>query len=251
MEIVCDTNIWYGLASGSVTKPEGALGHTRVSLVELVQTRHGQTNLHLLRGACQKLTQDSAFGYHLQPLAHIADVLGVPVPSKEVNSSLKAYGDKVLFVQGIGMGDSIDSTREAEFLTLIEAERQPLFDMEQAYSMVRQGSVRVSKRTVNRTAHLSETKRIIAQAIGRKVGLQVAEGDLDYRQIELFLHTFDLLRYSLGHSGRTMKANDFGDLLNLAYVQPETTYWTLDRPWLSLVRHSGMGGYLYSPPLMT
>ena len=95
--------------------------------------------------------------------------------------------------------------------------------------------------TESRQEHLEITKHLITKPV---VGVS-----LDWNRIELFLKTFDeWIRQLSIQPSLKIKPNDWNDLSNLVYVQPDSLYWTEDhKKTTEFIKDCGCGHYLYNP----
>jgi len=85
---------------------------------------------------------------------------------------------------------------------------------------------------------ISETVLIYSrQFLGKEYKIDLS--DPSWSQLDFLLLTFEEYFLSLEISGnRKFDKNDWGDLLNLAYVQPEKKYWTFEKKWNNIFKEN-------------
>lgn len=97
-----------------------------------------------------------------------------------------------------------------------------------------------------RVEDLEKTKELILTQV-------VNSTTLDWSKLELFLRTFDEWLFQLSvHPTMKLKSNDFHDIMMLAYVEPNSLYWTSDKVKTKrFIKSAGCGHYLYDHELET
>lgn len=242
-EILCDTNVWYGLSSGRLPLPQATLSHSRPTILELLQVKPRPSNPDLPHKICEMFIDQLDTGYHLSPIAHMADVLGIPIPEQHVTESLKMYQGALGIIQAIGNGDV--NPNDNDYSELVKALQKPTQDLHQSF--IRLANAHRTKDRRIAADDLLLTKGIVVACIRSKTDVVITADELDWTKVELFVKTFNLWLKELEQTERMPKFNDYVDAFNLAYVQPGTLYWTEDTSWMSLIRSAGVQSYLYKP----
>jgi len=245
-EILCDTNIWYGFANGRFEVPRANLTHSRTTILELIQVKPAPSNPDQPKQVCKVFLDQLSTGYHLQPIAHMAEVLGIELPNGYVSKSLLLHQQAVEVIRVIACG-TLDNRDIEELETLVKSLQRPIQLLWESLSQIISDYKKEegAQNNVDREAHLQGTKNLITKWIVEKVGKSIYPDNIDWDRIEFFLHTFDSWLKELEVTKRKPKFNDFTDAFNLAYVQPGTLYWTEDGSWKTLIRSAGVQKYLY------
>lgn len=242
--IICDTNIWYSVDSLIKTYPQANLCGTLINLLELCRTPWNLDSTEVARVACKQLIQRNKGICVYSPMKSIAVASGLGVDDgNEVQ-----IRDCMTFIAGIADGDGIKPKKLDVFRQMIEYEQQRLADIA-AQQNALAASVRsmgINKRDPKRGHDMTATKLFIASMVGRSIKQEVTIDQIDWEEVELFLHTMHNLHLEFEVSNRQWQPNDINDLYNLAYVGKEDLYWTLERRWLHNIKAAGMGHYLFS-----
>lgn len=244
-EILCDTNVWYDIVSGRLQAPPATLCHARTIMYELLQVKSTMTDSSRHQNICRAFIDHRRDGYHLQPIAHMADVLGFDMPKEMVLKSLFEYDQTIERIERIASGP-LNTEETEELKMLVQILQEPTWHF---YKFFAQIVVEFKKKGshVDGEAHLQETKIIITNWMSAKVAAAISPEKLNWDQVELFLLVFDLWLKVLMLTDLKPKFNDLVDVFNLAYVQPGTLYWTSDKYWKKLIKSVGLQDYLYTP----
>lgn len=239
-DIICDTNIWYGIAQGRIRRPVAKLCHTRTVLHEILQAKPADC-----QRICYAIISQETAGFHLHPVAHIADLLGFVLPEEYVSESIKQDKQKRSIIQLLA-SRSLAAEERDELDKMTCTFQEPIRHFWQALCGVVKDYKNIGGK-MEQDAHLIETKAHIINWIKAKYPESVETDVINWERIELFLNTFNKWLIELAISARKPKFNDLVDAFNLAYVQPGTFYWTQDRDWRTLISSVGLQRYLYNP----
>jgi hypothetical protein len=77
------------------------------------------------------------------------------------------------------------------------------------------------------------------------LGADVLISDEFISQFELYNHVNNRFIEAIIAEKYIVQENDFEDLDNLLYVQPNDLYWTKEKRWKILIKGSNMGKYLF------
>ena len=241
--VICDSNIFYHIASGKFSVPNAELIAPRTVVYELINKRQLATNPEQHRLVLKGLIESAEVCYHLDPFLHIADVLGLEITSDRLIASINDFTEAFNALEDFVTGDAIDGSKIIEFYTWIDSNSKP---GESLIAAINSHVVSIKSCTkIDRTRHLADTHTLISRLLSEKTGIDILSKDIDWKRIELFVHVTDLYLYELSRKSRKAVFTDLTDWFNLAYIQPGEMYWTDDHRWLHLVQHSGMGPYLY------
>jgi hypothetical protein len=253
MEIICDTNVWYGLASGELDLNDVRnfdLVLTASALLEMAQSENLYTRPLLVREAARiALSECSRIELRL-PLEILAnDIFDNFKPNYNYTNTLveelrifSRLPDKILH-----------SRRNMRLFQEIREGKKALFDLTDMINNEILEKVRInlqdrSKRTkhkqtdkndgvldliiINLCNKFPELKRrtLIESRLGLEAFVDCA--GFFYRKLEL---------------SKTMKfdANDWFDLFNVTYLNEDNMYFTFEERWKSIIRESGYSNKIF------
>jgi hypothetical protein len=263
-EIICDTNIWYGLGDGSIIKPNNSrLIATWNNMVEIGfshQNIKEKINVELVQKAAKailvyadEIIENDPFAYSAnkfeptldiktKSLKHILqEIVKDGLPSENTfQENCEAYKMfmKIKDEFAGNLNSEKPSIRESVYVNNIEKNKFKKSDClqidEQAYSILLY---------IERFLDKEHELNIIIQ------------DNQDFKNtIELIKSKFELyvftkqkfLKKWVLDKDMNIDSNDFYDLLNLVYVEKGQYYWTKERRWISAMQEAGMVKYIWS-----
>ena len=235
MLVICDTNIWYGLADGTIPeseiKKENNYIVTSVSLVELSYTFTLVNNEQLVRNAIR-----NAINYHsherFEPPPIYLKILSDP---EFIYNTSEKQNHFMEFTSFIANGHSICDKKGFE--NFCRDRKKELTNMSDFFNSK---ADKIRKSLKDKSKHRSIDARPINRGL---INLFVKSMTLDeglskyfdWMKIELFENVFMHYLINLETGAKKSVPNDWNDLFQLIYVQPGETYWTRDAKILRLI----------------
>ncbi|MCC5931058.1 MAG: hypothetical protein JJU28_17560 [Cyclobacteriaceae bacterium] len=248
MEIICDTNIWYGIADGTI--PENRLNPkykyvaTFNCIDELSKTHNLLQCPDLVRKAIQKMFTYSKHHAIFEPPAIYLKEIGLHDYFYDVFSN---HSQIIQFTELIAQGHSIDKAKEQEYKALLEKRREKLKEIASFFN----DRAKIIKPNIkDKVKHRKEdTTAINRDFINKIVAHQTnSEGlseNFDWRELELFEKTLKVFFNRIETGAHIFRENDVYDLFLLVYVNPRRKIWTNEKFWLDLIKEAKMDKYLY------
>jgi len=255
MKVICDTNIWYEIASGSISPQifEGyELVATRINIDELTTSPNLLDKLKLVQGALRSIVDYSSFIIAEPPMVYFLRSL---LPD--------GHGYDKLSDEEIKSLEILMNRHHEDF----EIDRPTLENEINRYRSVLHESaglvnelllnIRTNiKNTTGKNAHrnlntIDKTIRLL-QWISEKGNLlqkdqiNINWEGFSFEEFDLLIHTLDSYFKELEVSNRKFTRNDWIDLFNLVYCGPDEKYWTLENKWINLIgSNSKTSEYLF------
>ena len=259
--IICDTNIWYDIANGKI-KPEQIrnirLIGTAINIIEIASAENLTKDIYLVQKTIKALQNFHHVIVSTNPLDHIISIF---------NSSFISNDDSIL-----NLLNEFDSFQEIDDFNDLSAdtwnkvkEKISKIDSNEQYitkvvNDVLDKSQEFIKRNHLKKSHMLKTFTdswkpffilLISNYAKSKYNYEfiINENDIRWNRLEFFLSVWDEYFKHLDiQPGRRFHDNDWHDLFNLIYVQPEYKYWTCEkRSWAKIIReHERLKSYLYN-----
>lgn len=241
--IVCDTNIWYYISNGTISKQEIAdkyLVGTFITGVELCSTPNAYMDYGRYRTVVEAFTQAHTF-YTESPFDYMKLISGHQSSHSKWDNEIIITLEAILKTKNLPRPELTKRLVDA-YIERVKRDNQPFISFIEQYrsNIVNKRQYKIEMNTPGvRLSHLESTKALLTVMVG---GLA-----LNWEALELCLLTFDeWLRQLLIQPSLKLKANDWKDILNLVYVQPGSLYWTSDeRKTKAFIHGCGCGHYLY------
>lgn len=247
MEIICDTNIWYGLGNGFIASNLVGEGDKLIATFNNIDEFSRTTNLidkpEETRKAVQAMFKYSGKHPIIEPPLFYIRKLSDESYSYEITSDDEAI---LLFTEKIAKGHQIEVSKSAQYRKYSEGRKGNLQSVANIFNTESQRIKSEIKSIKKHRKHRSI--ELIRGMLSLFVKAQTGEGiyaDFDFSKIELLENTIDCFFKELETGATIMTSNDWYDLFIMAYVTPERGYWTQDRKWIRLIKEAGMGKYLY------
>ena len=250
-EVICDTNIWYGIGKGDIN-PEDLkdvrLIATYVNFLEIGSSYHIIKNLEFTQAACQAIKNHSSKAIILSPIHYIKSLddscfdyphCGENEPYDQVNKI--ASCDTSLLKKSL-------SSNYCKIKNQVEDFKNPAVQAAKALNEVAQDiqNENSSKKEHRKKSHIESIKDIISNQSYKSLGSEISE-DFDWGQIDCLLNLIDSYLKEIEVSGRQFRPNDWMDLFQFAYVNPERQIWTKERKWNQYLRENDMKDHIFEP----
>lgn len=255
--VICDTNVWYEIASGKYSKPKDVLLiPTAFSLEEIASStmmanhvKYFQTVVKSIYENCGPIISENPLDYVLRNNdPHYKSV-------NDNHTVLLLKGFSELMSRKIEEVD-IDNELKGKIIQDCEHNRRPTKE----FSDLINGEVLEVRKNINVGIGKKEHLKVDATNIIKGFVKQVFEGyannknytinwnKFNWKQIELFLCVTESFFKKL-ETTKDMKvdANDIVDWFNLLYATPEDKYLTFDKQWRRyILKDDRIKQYLYN-----
>ncbi len=247
MEIICDTNIWYGLGNGFINPSLIGEGNKLIATFNNIDEFSRTTNLidnpDETRKSIQSMFKHSGKHPIIEPPLFYLRKLSDDTYSYEITEDDEAMQ---LITEKIAKGHKIDVSKSEQYRQYSEKRKANLQSVADIFN---KESLRIKSNIKDKKKHRKVSSiELIRGILSLFVKKQTGEGlynDFDFEQIELLENAIDCFFKELETGATVMTANDWYDLFNMAYVSPERKYWTGDKKWIRLIKEAGMEKYLF------
>lgn len=241
LKVICDTNVWYDIASGDFDVPEDIqLIATTYSLVELATSKKMASHPNFYQETIKKIYDNTG---PIIPVSPFDFVLAkhdsnYPVDNSELKNVLADFTKIISSV----FEDNIELDDETKKMIIDDCKEN------------RKGSVELAdycnaclikiRENIKDSVGVKEHKGIDTTELNKELvkGLLLSHvkdknytidfQDFDWTQIELFLVVTELFFRKLElQIEMKIRPNDFVDWLNMLYVTPENQYLTFEKTW--------------------
>lgn len=244
MKIICDTNIWYDIASGKTNKEELSkveLYSTYVNLFELAKTQNLVKDWPTVKRVVKALHDNSKGIYEMNPIEFI------------IRKQYPGYECQDLTYKQILKGFEELMDRDDN----IPIEKEVLEKMQNS---VDEFALAAQKAADNLNAKLPEIRQKIKSTIGKKEHRKIVSfpllyevinvfvqqhtkgavtldiGSYPWHEVDLFVRTWDNYFKELEVSGnQKFQPNDWQDIFAMVYVTPAYKYTTSEEKWIRLI----------------
>lgn len=259
-QAICDTNIWYGIGSGTIIPPKNIeLIATWANVIELAYSHPKNKidfSLTQWKEAASAILNHSNTIIELDPF-EFATKLVFPTYTKFLERDLRSIL-KVISEKTNPLADSVYIANQKYFDSFMATKDEFVTKMLEVKDGVRKEFVNDEKfketfkknqkdyHRIRATDILFDINSYLNQKNGEiefddeediEKSLKSIESNFDFyiSVKQRFLHNLSLIK------SMTVEPNDFIDLTSLMYVDSETYYWTLENRWLNIIRESGRG----------
>lgn len=255
--LICDTNVWYEMASGNFNKPNDYdLIPTAFSLVEIStsqamveEPKFYQDTVKMIYKNCGPIIPENPFDYILQNQFRDYN----PPKDGIVNQVLPAFSE--LMTKDI----NVDSEINKDLKEVVISECRSSRGISQDIANVGNEDLIELRKSINtstgKKAHLTiDTTEINQKMMKSIIGnyaltheYKVNWDKFDWSRIELFMIVTEIYFKKLETTkDMKIKANDIVDWFNLLYVSPDDKYLTFDRQWRNYILNDDrIKDYLY------
>lgn len=247
MKVICDTHIWYYMGAGSINvasiNSDIELIATYVNIDELSRTPHLIKNVAIVRDAINAIFQNNSHVYFEPPLAYLKQLSD----SNFQYDIIENIGDILEFTQSIANGDDIEHSKLGEFEELIKYKTN---NLKIAANLCNEEALKIQRTKKNKKKHralnsLPLTRELISQMVGLSTNSFGLPETFDWTKIELFENVLNQFFIELEVSKMKIKPNDWFDIFQLIYVQPNNKIWTREIRWIEIIKYAKMDKYLF------
>lgn len=248
--IICDTNIWYDIANGCIKIGEFQqlkLIGTAVNVIEIASTPNLVKNIELVRQAINVFQKHHFIIISSNPFDHLISIFDNSFEPNDdhVLELLNAFEvfDKIDTFDGLTpddwnviKGKIAKTVSNKEYITKVVNEV-----LYKSQTFIKTNHL---KKTYSSKSYMDSWKHFFIFLISEyhkykyKKKIIINENDPQWKRLEFFITAWDEYFKHLDiQPGRKFKNNDWFDLLNLVYVQPEFKYWTSEkRSWSKILK---------------
>jgi len=257
-KIICDTNIWYRFGAGNLNKKQlenHYLLATYVNLIELAQTPNMTKDPILYRKTLKAIKENYDAVIKSNPYEHIIKLFFPDFnpdysTANKLTSGIEAY----ISIEPESIPVNVIDKANKEIGEVKDFRKSLSDPINNGLHEIRKHiKANGGKKARKKRSTIKSWKKFISDTVYfySKENLEKDYTiDLEHKSwdlLELLLLTFEDYFLELEISGnRKFDANDWGDLLNLAYVQPNKLYWTFEKKWNDLFhRNKFLEKYIY------
>ncbi len=257
-KIVCDTNIWYGFANRSYdssrTKGQNLIA-TYVSIAELAQTPNMTENPELFIKTLSALKKNYKGIIKSNPYEYLIEAFFYDFKPDQ------SMANRIL--NGFDAFMTIDTNSiPIEVLNKTRIDIKNVMDLRKSISEpINTGLITIrqyikkngGKKRRKKARTISSWKRFVSDIVlsySREFLDKEYKIDINHPNwhfFEFLILTFEeyFLKLEISGNGK-FDNNDWGDLLNLVYVQPHDQYWTEENKWNNIFRQNEtLSKYIY------
>ncbi len=246
--VICDTNIWYQFAKGAIDEnyiKNHKLIATFVNITELAQSSNMILKPQLFINTLKALKKYNTGVIKSNPFEHILDIFFNDFkPDHSLANRILSGFDTYMSIEPklISKNDMNKALKEIEH---VKIDRLSISDHVNAgLPEIRKNiKLRGGKKHRRKITTIDSWKKFISEIVLSyskeflKKEYRIELRDPSWTKFEFLLTTFEnyFLELELSNN-RKFDMNDWGDLINLVYVQPNKYYWTFDRNWSNLYK---------------
>lgn len=253
--VICDTNVWYSIASSNFSKPDDVLLiPTAFSLEELAtstmmakHTKYYQTVLNAIYKNCGPIIPENPFDFVL--MNYDPNYVTNEEPTKQLLKGFSSLMERKIVEK------DIDEALKNKIIEDCENSRKPSSEFA---TLGNDELLAIRKRIntgVGKKEHLKQDPTIINREFVKQMFNGYASSKnytidwdkFDWSRIELFMIVTEVFFKKLETTkGMKIDSNDIVDWFNLLYVTPEDKYLTFEKKWRKyILNEESIKGYLY------
>lgn len=261
--IICDTNIWYGLGNQTIIKPSASkLIATWINIIEIGFSHpeiKEKIDVDLCKKAATAILDFADEIIELDPFAYAAskilpDLILHPTPIKDILFDLSKNGlpDSSLYQEFKKYYDYFMSTKN-RYAESINAEKAKIRSSELKNNISKEKFKKSDVDQINE--HAVSLIQDINEYLKSEHNKQLVFIDqVDFNNmIASTKHLFNcylllkqvFIKKLILTKSMKMQPNDFYDLLNLIYIDKENSYWTKENRWKTAFHEAKMANYLF------
>lgn len=249
MEIICDVNVWYNIASGNINVEEIEklkLIGTAVNITEIANSSYLVDDLEFLKKVIYSLTKYHSQIYISSPFDHIISVFDKAfVPNDSFNQELLNGFSLLTEI------DSFDDTSDNDWTGIRELIRKTKNNKNYIAEIINdvlnhtQNEIKTKhiKKTYPKFCHKDSWKKFFILLISNyskeyyNKEFTIKVEDKRWIFLDFFLTVWaEYFKQLDVQFGSKFHDNDIHDLFNLVYVQPRMKYWTHEkRGWAKVI----------------
>lgn len=246
--LICDTNIWYGIADGSINPEilkDYSLVATGINIVEIAQTPMLVSNISLVKNCVKAIKENHKMLFHSNFYDHMISIFDEGFkPNNEASEKVIEGMERLLQadINQIPESNIINTQKGTQGIL----ERKKSFTNEFNKNLYEEKKILQDKSTrdlYKKGDHTISNRRYVAALLidyhnkFYEGDIKVSEHDPNWSKLDFFMRTWDIYTRKLDlQKDMKLDKNDFADLFNLVYVQPGFKYTTLERKWVSIFK---------------
>jgi len=254
--IICDTNVWYDIASSNFTKPNDVLLiPTAFSLEELATSimmakypNFYQTVVKAIYNNCGPIIPENPFDFVL--MHHDPKYITSEEPTKQLLKDFSALMERKIDE------NHVDEDLRSKIIEDCENSRKPSND----FAALGNDELLAIRKNINtgigQKEHLKQDSTLVNREFVKQMfngyvsakNYTVDWGKFDWSRIELFMVVTEIFFKKLETTkGMKIASNDIVDWFNLLYVTPEDKYLTFEKKWRKYIEEDvRIKHYLFS-----
>lgn len=242
--IICDTNIWYGIAGGSISEEivqDKMLAMHWLSLGEFLFTNRKYTNPEFLKNALISTINGKRKLYHYPPSDHIAYLIdNRNIIEPNMQAVLAAL---IIQLNGPILFPELDinfQNREKYFKGLKNIVQQT-----NSNSIILKAKI-TNKKSFRKVDNTLTIRNYIAEQINLASKKNILDvNTFNWNLLELYEGALKYQAKSLVIGETILTENDLVDIFQLIYVQPGHLFWTKDKGLKRIIKGAGLEHYLF------
>jgi hypothetical protein len=247
MDVICDTNVWYGIGKGTIDNSKLSadvkLIATYNNIDEFARTKNLIRIPNDTRNAIQSMFKfSSKHAIYQPPLIHLKQ-LSEPSYSYDIREKL---GNMLNFTAQIANGHAIASDQTEEYSSFCDQRKN---DLKSVADLFNKQAQQIKPNIKDLKAHRKEDSILLNRELISLFVSKAAGKGLDitfnWTSIELFENVLKVFFNALETGEFVAQPNDWYDLFILLYVQPGMKFWTKEKKWIRFIKEAGMESYLF------
>jgi hypothetical protein len=253
--VICDTNVWYSLASATFNKPKDVLLiPTAFSLEELATStmmakhpKYYQEVVSSIYNNCGPIIPENPFDFVLSN--NYQNYIADEEPTKKLLKGFSSLMERKIDE------NNIDETLKNKIIKDCEDSRKPSSD----FATLGNDELLAIRKSINvgvgQKEHLKQDTAIVNREFvkymfnvyAKNKNYSINWDRFDWSKIDLFMSITEIFFKKL-ETTKDMKIdqNDIVDWFNLLYVSPEDKYLTFEIKWRKyILNEESINGYLY------
>ena len=243
MRVICDTHIWYYLGSKTISYNKVKLVANFNNIDELSRTPWLINKPELVRNAIQSIFHHSFEVIYEPPLIFLKRL-----SDSNFCYDIKAnHGDILDFTEKIANGYNIDESKMDDFKFMSHRRQDKLQEISDIWN---KETLKVRENIKDKKKHRQTditdlTHNMISLMVSFATESSGLPDNFDWTKIELFETTLKTFFIELELSKMKIQPNDWYDLMQFIYVQPDSKIWICEKKWINIITKAGMSNYLY------
>lgn len=249
--VICDTNIWYDIATNSIDTRIVENNHliiSQVNVQELCSSPRVLSKQKLFVDTCECIinyvnTNPTAICL-IDPYNYISGIDYVDEDSRKAFRRLQMFvknRDEVPDIlkdnRSIQKKINVKNNKKAEEKGRLAATFQEKMDNFRKIIKLNDKN-KIKEFRKENTEELSKQLFISTHFENQPI-------NIDWIKHHFFLSVYDYWLNELITGARKSTANDWEDYLNFIYIEPGMKYWTHEKKWILAIWNSGMKNYLF------
>jgi len=245
MDIICDTNVWYNIANGSIAVDELDkinLYPTFINLIELSRTPYILKNLSLVQEAVKSMYKYHSSIFEINPFEYI--ILKQYADYKCIDNQFRTILKSFERLMRINPMAIIDEKYIIEMRLSIGNYKlylhQTTNSVNELLPTIRENIKKTTGKKIHRNMDsMSIIQELISELINlySKGSIKLDIANYPWKEIELMMIVLDNYFKELELSGnQKMSPNDWSDIFNMVYVGNDYKYTTREKTWTRLIK---------------